>query len=89
MVTALAVTASVVGPSSPAWAKSYDWSRVEWSELSYRASKMGVGINSNVALSKISADKAAAALVKPAEGTALVLEGPESLLMTMHTKGSG
>ena len=82
---------AIAGHSSVAMAESasYDWSQVAWSELSYRASKLGVSINSDVELSKITAREAASALVKPSEGTALVLEGPESVLMTLHTKGLG
>ncbi len=61
-------------------------SRLVWSQLSYRASKLTVSVTSEVKLESLPAATAAAALIEPSEGEALGPEGAEVLSLTIATK---
>ncbi len=61
-------------------------SRLGWSQLSYRASKLAVSVTSAVQLESRPAAAAAAALIERSEGEALDPEGAEVLYLTIATK---
>jgi len=79
--------------SSPDAAWAQEWtpprlepSRLGWSQLSYRASKLTVSVTSAVQLESRPAAAAASALIERSEGEALGPEGAEVLYLTIATK---
>lgn len=92
---AIGVTAAILVMSEGSRAaevmelEEIDASRVRWSELSYKAKKLGFSAGTDLKLSSVAAAEAAAELYVPPEGEARSPGSSEVALLTMETKGLG
>lgn len=83
LMTALPIGAEVME------LENLDSSRVQWTELDYRAKKLTFSATTALVRSSVSAAKAQEALLTPETGEPRSPEGSEVTLLSMETKGMG
>ncbi len=83
LFTGQAMTASAKAPPV------FDANRLNWSQLKYKASKLGVSVFSDIELTPVPASEVTHKLIQPDGGTGFPPEGSASFYLTLRTKAFG